>query len=167
MPLIFYHQLPSNFTSIIINGKRAILLRESLLCLHRRWIKNYAVLTMTPQRSQSGAPCRMTASLAIKTLPIPWPKGIWRPCVGRWLPQVRDERCRGLNLTQKIAGVGGCKYRGPLVEDQSERPWLRWRIATFDEGPAPTVDIKGNSSTYFRSMTVEIVNGQRSVHRLC
>jgi hypothetical protein len=105
--------------------------------------------------------------LGDKYPPIPWPKTLWRPCVGRWLPKIRDERCKGLNLTQKIAGVGGCKFRGPLEEDRSERPWLRWRIAAFDEGAASTVDLNGISSTYFRSMTVEMINGQRSVYRLC
>jgi hypothetical protein len=78
--------------------------------------------------------------------------------------RIKDEKCKGLNLTEKFQGVRGCQYDGRRAEDQSERPWIRWRIVTFDESPVPTINGSRDASKRFQGMTVEIVNGQRLVY---
>jgi hypothetical protein len=99
-----------------------------------------------------------------KPNPEPWPKSLWHPCGGRWVIAAKDARCKGLNLTEKARGVRGCQYDGRREEDQSERPWIRWRIVTFDEGPVPIINGSKDASKRFQGMTVEIVNGQRLVY---
>jgi hypothetical protein len=85
---------------------------------------------------------------------VPHPRTLWRPCQGRWMqPTKEPEKCKGLSYQQRVAGVNGCHYiLVPNVEHQSERPWIRWRVAAFDAGRDPALG--------FKSITIELANGQ-------
>lgn len=55
-----------------------------------------------------------------------------------------------------------------IHDEESERPWIKWRVLRLDEPKGPWTN--GTKPGYtidpsipFRSITLEIVNGQRSV----
>jgi hypothetical protein len=99
---------------------------------------------------------------------IPHPKTWWRPCQGRWIPPVKmPKNCEGLTYDQMQARVNGCIFVSATnVEDLSERPWIKWRVATFESRDSSTLaHVEGKPWSTFKSMVVEVVNGQRQVYR--
>jgi hypothetical protein len=94
-------------------------------------------------------------------------KPSWQECDGRRLDKYTEsENCKGKTRNEKLKGVGGCIYRYDTVnsgEDKSERPWVKWRVAAFNIGFLMWLDSYNEPSNFFRSITYEVVVGQRSV----
>jgi hypothetical protein len=61
----------------------------------------------------------------------PHEKTLWRDCQGRFHPPVDyPENCKGLTPVEMMAGAKGCNYPpASNVENISERPWTKWRVA--------------------------------------
>jgi hypothetical protein len=97
---------------------------------------------------------------------VPHPKTLWRPCQGRWKPPFKKPKiCEGLTYAEMQARVNGCNFMpSSNVEDQSERPWTKWRVAAFDSRGSNTVaDVENKPWSTFKSIVIEVVNGQRQV----
>jgi hypothetical protein len=90
------------------------------------------------------------------------PNALWHACQGRYKPKTRDDRCIG--LVWYNMGSNGCRNDPNREEDVSEREWVRWRIIKVDESKLPPKNASYRDPwEFYRSMTVEVVNGQRLV----
>jgi hypothetical protein len=95
------------------------------------------------------------------------PKTLWRPCQGRWIPPVKmPKNCEGLTYQQMQAKVNGCNFvSASNVEDLSERPWIKWRVAAFESRDSNILaEVEDKPWSRFKSIVVEVVNGQRQVN---
>jgi hypothetical protein len=94
--------------------------------------------------------------------PKPYPKTLWRTCQGRWKLTIKEaESCKGTPYGQRLSGAGPCGYDSThRAEDESERLWIKWRVIAFEEGLKLVNESKSSPWNSFKSITVEVVNGQ-------
>jgi hypothetical protein len=107
-------------------------------------------------------------------LPASSPSTVWHSCTGR---QWRETDCGNRTKFLDVMFKPECTS-GPIgIKDHevtSERQWVKWRVVRLDEPPLPTGNIEPDphkQSIYmekdaekpFRSITLEIVSGQRLV----
>jgi hypothetical protein len=81
---------------------------------------------------------------------------LWRPCSGRRLISP------GCSNQVPVIPSSDC----PVGEDESERPWVKWRAVNLDEPEySESKEIRDgwivDQSRPFRSLAIEIVSGQR------
>jgi hypothetical protein len=117
------------------------------------------------ETSKYSALCKSSTTFRIQNFETPTGPPVWFPCAPRSVFRSNEsESCKGLTYYQKIVGTRGCKlYDSWWIENELERPWVKWRVSAFDEAPIPTINIKDDSANFFRSITFELVNGQKSV----